>query len=191
MASIRCAFRSAGTQAARRVPGRARPRFISLSDLERDRNSIHGFGRILRRTKIHAYKKAIPSAKSYETDSSLLFQSMLENVPVNVMYADRDLKIQYMNGASQRTLKTIEHLLPCKSDAVIGQSIDLFHKNPAQQRRLLRQRSGAPSCRRYRAPSGRRFPMPYYCCHILRRTIARWRCFRCRYSLPAARHSAP
>jgi methyl-accepting chemotaxis protein len=89
-------------------------------------------------------KKPSPAPKSYESDSSLLFQSMLENVPVNVMYADRDLKIQYMNGASQRTLKTIEHLLPCKSDAVIGQSIDLFHKNPAQQRRLLADDKNLP-----------------------------------------------
>ena len=62
---------------------------------------------------------------------------MIENAPLNMIYADRDLKIRYMNPASQRTLKGLEAYLPIKSDAMIGQSIDLFHKAPEHQRRLL------------------------------------------------------
>lgn len=60
-----------------------------------------------------------------------------ENCPINILLADRDLKIIYANPASIRTLKTIEALLPCRADDVVGSSIDIFHKNPEMQRRLL------------------------------------------------------
>ncbi|MEZ5419439.1 MAG: methyl-accepting chemotaxis protein [Vicinamibacterales bacterium] len=63
--------------------------------------------------------------------------SMMENLPINVMFADRDLNIRYMNPASSKTLKMLEQFLPVKVDAMIGQNIDVFHKNPAHQRNLL------------------------------------------------------
>jgi len=63
--------------------------------------------------------------------------SMVEQAPVNIMFADRDNKIQYMNASSSKTLKTIESILPVKVDQMIGQSIDIFHKAPEYQRKLL------------------------------------------------------
>jgi methyl-accepting chemotaxis protein len=63
--------------------------------------------------------------------------SMMENLPINVMFADRDLNIQYMNPASSKTLRTLEQYLPVRVDRMIGQNIDIFHKNPAHQRNLL------------------------------------------------------
>ena len=70
--------------------------------------------------------------------------NMMENAPTNVIFADRDLKIQYMNPASIRTLKTIEHLLPVKVEQIVGQSIDIFHKDPAHQRKLLSSEKNLP-----------------------------------------------
>ncbi|MDX1945369.1 MAG: methyl-accepting chemotaxis protein [Pirellulaceae bacterium] len=64
-------------------------------------------------------------------------QAMLELTPINIMYADMDLVIRYMNAASIATLKSLEHLLPVKVDQIVGQSIDIFHKRPEHQRRLL------------------------------------------------------
>jgi methyl-accepting chemotaxis protein len=64
-------------------------------------------------------------------------KQMIENAPVNVMYADRDLKLIYMNTTAIRTFKKLEHLLPVKAEQMIGQSLDIFHKNPQHQRRLL------------------------------------------------------
>ncbi len=59
-------------------------------------------------------------------------------MPVAVMVADVvDFKINYMNKVSLETLRSIEHLLPVKADAMIGTCIDVFHKNPAHQRRML------------------------------------------------------
>jgi len=62
---------------------------------------------------------------------------MVENAPVSMMYTDLDLNLQYMNSHARRSLKSLEAYLPIPVDQMIGQSIDLFHKNPAHQRRLL------------------------------------------------------
>ena len=35
--------------------------------------------------------------------------SMMENAPINLMYADTDLVLQYMNPASEKTLKTLSN----------------------------------------------------------------------------------
>lgn len=71
-------------------------------------------------------------------------QSMIQNAPVNVMFADQDLKFRYLNPASIKTLKTLEHYLPVKVDAIIGKSIDIFHKNPGKQRKLLSDPNNLP-----------------------------------------------
>ncbi len=65
------------------------------------------------------------------------YASMSENSPINIMFADKDLFIRYMNVASTKTLKTLEQLLPCKVDEMIGQNIDIFHKDPSYQRGVL------------------------------------------------------
>jgi methyl-accepting chemotaxis protein len=62
---------------------------------------------------------------------------MIENAPLNMMYCDLELKVQYINPASTKTLKRLEQYLPIKADDMIGKSIDIFHKNPEHQRRLL------------------------------------------------------
>ena len=63
--------------------------------------------------------------------------SMMENSPTNVIYADKDLNVQYMNPISEKTLKTLEQYLPVKVDSIVGASIDIFHQNPAHQRKIL------------------------------------------------------
>ncbi|MEE9258114.1 MAG: PAS domain-containing methyl-accepting chemotaxis protein [Nitrospinaceae bacterium] len=70
--------------------------------------------------------------------------SMMENNPINVMFTDRDLKIQYMNPASKKTLKTLEQYLPIKVDNMMGQCIDIFHKNPEMQRKILSDPKNLP-----------------------------------------------
>lgn len=63
--------------------------------------------------------------------------AIVENAPINIMLANRDGVIVYMNPASRNTLKTIENQLPVKVDAIVGSSYDVFHKNPSHQRKLL------------------------------------------------------
>jgi methyl-accepting chemotaxis protein len=62
---------------------------------------------------------------------------MIETAPLNMMYCDLDLKVQYINPASVKTLRGLEPYLPIKADEMIGKSIDIFHRNPEHQRKLL------------------------------------------------------
>jgi methyl-accepting chemotaxis protein len=79
-----------------------------------------------------------------QADLTAMSVTMLEQVPMNVMFADLSLTIRYMNQASTRTLRKIEHLLPVKADQVVGQSVDIFHKNPSHQRRMLADAGNLP-----------------------------------------------
>jgi methyl-accepting chemotaxis protein len=72
------------------------------------------------------------------------FASMLQNMPFNILLSDRDLNIVYVNPKSLETLKSIERLLPCRAEDVAGKSIDIFHKNPAHQRKLLANPKNLP-----------------------------------------------
>jgi len=69
---------------------------------------------------------------------------MVENAPVNMMCADLDLRIQYMNPCAVKTLKKLEAHLPMKVDQMLGQTIDMFHKQPEHQRRLLADTRNLP-----------------------------------------------
>ena len=80
------------------------------------------------------------SVESRETPAA----AMLESVPINVMFADRDLIIRYLNRSSLTTLRKIEHLLPVKADTVVGRSVDIFHRDPSHQRRLLADSANLP-----------------------------------------------
>jgi len=71
-----------------------------------------------------------------------IYASIAENSPSNIIVADTDMTITYINPASLKTFKSIEHLLPCSADEVVGQSVDIFHKDPAHQMQLLSNPSG-------------------------------------------------
>lgn len=71
-------------------------------------------------------------------------KAMSENSPINIMMADKNLTITYVNPASLETLRTLAAHLPCKPEAVVGQSIDIFHKDPAYQRRILSNPQNLP-----------------------------------------------
>jgi methyl-accepting chemotaxis protein len=62
---------------------------------------------------------------------------MIEDAPINVMFADNDGIIRYINRQSMQTLRRLEKHMPCRVDELVGQSYDIFHKNPAHQRALL------------------------------------------------------
>ncbi len=66
-----------------------------------------------------------------------LNRAMAENSPINIILADRDLNITYINPASVKTLKTLQQYLPCPVEDILGRSVDIFHKNPEMQRRIL------------------------------------------------------
>jgi methyl-accepting chemotaxis protein len=71
-------------------------------------------------------------------------QNMMENIPINVMMANEDFDLVYMNPASVKTLTPLQHLLPKPLDQLMGQKIDIFHKDPEHQRRFLSDPSNLP-----------------------------------------------
>lgn len=85
---------------------------------------------VLRTAVMDAYKK----------------QQMLEGMPANVMTLDilDNYRIDYMNKASSELLKSLENLLPIKSNEIVGKSFDIFHKNPAHQRNMLANPKNLP-----------------------------------------------
>ncbi|HMV31825.1 MAG: methyl-accepting chemotaxis protein [Gemmatimonadales bacterium] len=78
-----------------------------------------------------------------------LIKQLVEHAPINIMYADRDLVLRYLNPAAQRTFQRLEAHLPVKADQMVGQSIDLFHTHPAHQRALLADASKLPHHARF------------------------------------------
>ena len=70
--------------------------------------------------------------------------AIVENAPINIMLADVDGTIIYMNPASEKTLRSIETSLPVPVNSIVGGSYDVFHKNPAHQRKLLSDPKNLP-----------------------------------------------
>lgn len=66
--------------------------------------------------------------------------AMLNALPFNVLTCHPEtLVINYANKQSVETLRELEHLLPdgVTADNIVGQNIDVFHKQPQHQRDLL------------------------------------------------------
>ncbi|MBT3922875.1 MAG: PAS domain-containing protein [Nitrospina sp.] len=70
--------------------------------------------------------------------------SLVDNAPINLLLADKDFNVKYMNPATAKLLKTLQEHLTVKVDDLIGQSIDIFHKNPAHQRKILSDPKNLP-----------------------------------------------
>lgn len=85
----------------------------------------------------------VTARRRMEAEQSRLM-SMIENSPTNVMLADRDFRITYVNPASLALLRKLERHLPVKADKIVGTIIDVFHKDPAYQRKILADPSNLP-----------------------------------------------
>ena len=96
-----------------------------------------------RPVKVVKFASDITSRKQAEADASRVM-SMMENAPINIMCTDLDLKLRYMNPASVKTLRTLQQYLAVPVDQMIGQTIDIFHKHPEHQRRMLADPKNLP-----------------------------------------------
>ena len=86
----------------------------------------------------------VTEAEAAEERAKRLTQ-MIDKMPINAMMCDpKTLEITYMNEASINTLRGLEQYLPVKADDLLGTCIDVFHKNPAHQRRILGDASNLP-----------------------------------------------
>jgi methyl-accepting chemotaxis protein len=74
-------------------------------------------------------------AASLAVDRS--FELALDALPGNVMFCDRELILRYLNRAARKTLRSLEQYLPVPVDQIVGKSIRIFHKDPANLDRIL------------------------------------------------------
>ena len=79
-----------------------------------------------------------------EAERAGRIQQSLDNVTSNVMIADQDYNITYMNQSAIALFKNAEEDLKkdlpnFNSDTLLGSNIDIFHKDPSHQRQLLSQ----------------------------------------------------
>ena len=71
-------------------------------------------------------------------------KQVIDDLPIAIITCDLDFKINYINRTSVQTLRGLQQYLPVQADKLIGQSIDIFHKNPQHQRRLLADPKNLP-----------------------------------------------
>lgn len=90
------------------------------------------------------YNIAIKLKESFT--KAFLLQQMVQDMPTNVMTVDvkNDFKINFVNSTTIKNLQPLEHLLPAKANDLLGKSMDIFHKNPEHQRRMLSDPSKLP-----------------------------------------------
>jgi methyl-accepting chemotaxis protein len=81
--------------------------------------------------------------KSAEREAFKVY-AIVESSRANILFADLDLNVTYINPSSKQTLKKIEQYLPVRTDDILGQNIDIFHKNPAHQRKILSDPKNMP-----------------------------------------------
>lgn len=70
--------------------------------------------------------------------------NMLDDMPINVMMTDADLKITYVNHTSTEQLKELAEFIPFPVEKIAGQSLDLFHEDLKQQHDFLSQEENLP-----------------------------------------------
>jgi methyl-accepting chemotaxis protein len=78
----------------------------------------------------------------HTADTATRIRQALDNVNTNVMVADTNYQIIYMNKAAETLFSTAESdlrndLPQFRAASLIGTNIDVFHRNPTHQRRLL------------------------------------------------------
>jgi methyl-accepting chemotaxis protein len=75
---------------------------------------------------------------------AVIHQRLVENAPINIMMANRNLEITFANDRSKETLRSIEYAMPCKASDILGKNIDIFHKNPQRVRKMLEDPANLP-----------------------------------------------
>ena len=93
--------------------------------------------------KVVKFASDITKQQKFEIEA-VRTQNMVDSASTNIILCDRDLNVQYLNPASKKILKTLEAFLPVKVEDMLGKSIDIFHKHPEHQRRLLSDPKNLP-----------------------------------------------
>jgi methyl-accepting chemotaxis protein len=110
---------------------------LSQDDLKSDgKDELAELGHALNKMKADLRDKDAATARMV---------GLAEKTPVNIMFADRDFKIQYMNDASTQQLQKLEQYLPVRASQMIGQGIDVLHKDLQRVRAAMGEVRNLPT----------------------------------------------
>ncbi len=76
-------------------------------------------------------------AVSQRLEAVSQMRGVLNGVPTGVMYCDKELVIRYANASVLTALEKVRAHMPVPPEQLIGSNLDIFHKNPQHQRRIL------------------------------------------------------
>lgn len=87
--------------------------------------------------------------KRHQEEQAFRLQRAVDSAQTAIMMIDRDLKITYANEQTKNLLRTHEATLTSiypafRIDNLVGSCIDMFHRNPAHQRKLLSDHRSLP-----------------------------------------------
>jgi methyl-accepting chemotaxis protein len=120
---------SSGTASASRFADDIASGNLALDDMTvRSHDEVADLMRNLNRMKNNLRERTVVMER---------MAALSDKTSVNIMYADTNFQLEYMNAASIATMKRLEKYLPCKAEEMVGQSIDIFHKDAARVRKLL------------------------------------------------------
>jgi PAS domain S-box-containing protein len=88
--------------------------------------------------------KFISDASAESTSQNELTKNMLTNMAASITFADANNIISYVNPSAENLLRKVEQFLPVRANQILGQSIDVFHKNPHHQRQLVANKQNFP-----------------------------------------------
>ncbi len=77
-------------------------------------------------------------------NEAIRFKQVVDLAPINIMMADPNGTMLFMNKASESTLKTIEKFLPDRVENLPNKSIDWFHKRPEVIRKIIADPKNLP-----------------------------------------------
>jgi methyl-accepting chemotaxis protein len=98
-----------------------------------------------RRDEIGRIADAVEALRGTVADAFSRSQ-VIEQMPLGVMLADPrdDFRISYANAQSRELVRSLGDALRIDGDRIVGQSIDIFHKDPSHIRTILADPSRLP-----------------------------------------------
>jgi len=91
------------------------------------------------------------SQAAEQRDQANRVLSMAQSAPINIMIADRNLQLRYMNPAKERTLRELEPHLSINVGQLIGQPIDALYRRQDELRRIASDPAYLPAHLPYKA----------------------------------------
>ncbi|UDF04248.1 methyl-accepting chemotaxis protein [Asticcacaulis sp. AND118] len=104
-----------------------------------------------RRNEMGALARATASLRD-TTQKAFMVNRMVQTMPTPVMAVDvrNDFRITYTNAATEKLIEQIKGHFPQYDGTLMGRSIDMFHKHPEHQRRMLSDPANLPHRARIR-----------------------------------------